>query len=909
MRMVSYAVGVVAAWGAFCSAATAVDLFVDRGSTNPVAPFASLSTAATNISAAVTAASPGDRILIAAGLYTLTTQIQVSVSMTLEGIQGATNTVIDAAGAYYGIFGTGSNIVLNRLTVKNASKSGIYFGSTATVEDCRVINNGSAEQPGGGIHVCCYPVTVRRAEVAHNVGKHGGGLYGGGLLTLEYSVIHHNRADAGGGVWSSEAIIRNCTISRNEAKIGGGGFGYRFNARNSIIRGNIAQTGPDVVYRSASSGFTNVCAFPLLTGLDNFTDDPAFADADSGDFSLLPGSPCINAGLRSSWTTSGIDFAGSPAELFGLPDLGAVEFSNTTLRASLRSDAFRVSGARPVVFRALASGALTNGLTYSWDLNGDGSGDAYGAGLSSITQTYGSIGSALITVLVSNSAGETFAYATTNAFRIAPTSLYAAVTGGHVWPYTNWVTAATNLVDVLHAAGDGSVVYVSNGVFHTHETLVLSQAITVRGAGMASNTVVDGTGTGTVIEIAHVGARVEQLTLRGGGGREGGGVYFSREGGFLRDSIVVSNSLSMSSNSGGGGIMCMAGSSVSGCIIAHNSAGLGAGGGIAMHGGGVVSNCVIFGNDRCAVYCSEGACLNSILFSNTYAYVDNGSAFAAPGNGLLSDCIVRDHEGIAVALGYGGEAVNCLLLRNDIGIKCNVMGKIRHCTASGNTQYGYVVSVGTLLQNSISYPEGISVHCTLNICPTVEGSLIQVDPSFVNAAAEDFRLLPSSAAIDIGSTNANIKFDRMGIARPLDGDNDGTSLPDAGAHEYVHPLADSDGDGLLDTNEIAIGWNPACSGQTCVVSVPDPDPEPTNQPPAGPTMNAPLRADEAGGIVIRWESVTGEFYSVERTVELKAVPFSAIRSNVPGQHPLTAITDMTATAQGPYFYRVLKEAE
>ena len=61
---------------------------------------------------------------------------------------------------------------------------------------------------------------------------------------------------------------------------------------------------------------------------------------------------------------------------------------------------------------------------------------------------------------------------------------------------------------------------------------------------------------------------------------------------------------------------------------------------------------------------------------------------------------------------------------------------------------------------------------------------------------DDLHLLLGSAAIDIGVDGvATLPTDLDGISRPVDGDADGTALPDAGAYEFVR--LDEDGDGSL----------------------------------------------------------------------------------------------------------------
>lgn len=78
-------------------------LYVSLESTNPVPPFATWATAATNIQNAVDAAKAGDTVLVTNGVYV--GGVEVSNANTLQSVNGPKATIIDGSRGEMCVFG------------------------------------------------------------------------------------------------------------------------------------------------------------------------------------------------------------------------------------------------------------------------------------------------------------------------------------------------------------------------------------------------------------------------------------------------------------------------------------------------------------------------------------------------------------------------------------------------------------------------------------------------------------------------------------------------------------------------------------------------------------------------------------------------------------------------------------
>jgi len=205
--------------------------------------------------------------------------------------------------------------------------AGIYVnGSSPSISDCTIVDNESRTEDGGGI--CILGGTsspqIERCVISNNTaGRWGGGVYSSSSSKPEFvnCVIAGNTADYGGGVRVGLAAptFKHCTIYGNTGVDGGGGIeSYNCTASifpklsNCILWANTSPEGAQLAVRGATNpgafqvGFsdvqggksgvhTNSGSF-LMWESGNINDKPQFVSVASGNYRLLEGSPCADAG-------------------------------------------------------------------------------------------------------------------------------------------------------------------------------------------------------------------------------------------------------------------------------------------------------------------------------------------------------------------------------------------------------------------------------------------------------------------------------------------------------------------------------------------------------------------------------------------------------------------------------------
>ena len=252
-------------------------------------PFTNWVTAATNIPAAIGVAVANDTVLVSNGIYAVTSYVSIDKGLTLCGVKGSADTIIDAGGvAPYCLYiappspyadpvyvsgftlrNGGAGVLIRRPNPVYLSDciissniginyAGIYQHTDHTnslvVSNCHIVYNTTTGAAAYGTGVSLYGKNARFYDcvIAHNTSSNiGGGVFVDDDVTnllFEACNISSNMAvQTGGGIrFDNPAVINRCTIDGNYAGAGGGGV-YVYNGvawsyiSNCVIRNNSAQ--------------------------------------------------------------------------------------------------------------------------------------------------------------------------------------------------------------------------------------------------------------------------------------------------------------------------------------------------------------------------------------------------------------------------------------------------------------------------------------------------------------------------------------------------------------------------------------------------------------------------------------------------------------------------------------------
>jgi hypothetical protein len=222
----------------FLFRATATTYYVDVNSTNPTPPYASWSTASTDIQSGIDLASDGDLVLVNDGIYatggrvvygSLTNRVVVDKAITIQSVNGPTVTKIQGNGP------AGNNAVRCVYLTNSSALIGFTITNGATRSTGDLIN----ERSGGGIWCASSNVTINFCLIISNrASYYGGGVYSGSLSNCTLTA---NTSTSGGG--AAYSILNNCLLTTNSAGTGNGGGAYASILNGCSLAANTSNNG------------------------------------------------------------------------------------------------------------------------------------------------------------------------------------------------------------------------------------------------------------------------------------------------------------------------------------------------------------------------------------------------------------------------------------------------------------------------------------------------------------------------------------------------------------------------------------------------------------------------------------------------------------------------------------------
>lgn len=706
-------------------------------------------------------ANNGDIIKLASGDYPVNVALNITNAVTIIGTgyqnckisQTPGSSELDQDGSGRVIILNNANAVVKGVTISGGHISE-YFrkGSGAQIlkghlTECRITGNSVGKKPnnpcGLGVSIEGADAKVSRSIIDGNFytgSSRGGGVYiSNGVI--ENSLVTGNGASIGGGIYRSGGKIINCTIVDNKSSTAGGGV-HCENSKgafiiNCLFKGNEALSDscwltPHIggVTTFEASCCTN-CVFEELEVAGNVTGDIVFKDYGRGDYSLSAGSSAIDAGINDYFTEGSLDLAGNPRKLGGAVDVGCYEFNRDSVSCGFTLDSHSASQNELVVFRAHSSG-LAEPVKYSWtifnntdqsEVNYETEGD-----LEFIPTQFG-----IYTVtLCASAANQSVSWSSENSLNVLSQICYVDPDSENpAFPYLNWQTAARTVKEAIEACSDGGEIILAKKVVPTDATVEITRPITLRGAGFREESILAGNGNGSVIKLSHKDAVVRQLTITGGKAPSGAGLYVTASGGLVEDCILSNNTANAGSYAYGGGAYLLGGR-LSCSLVAENYA----------TGGGSTPGVVLEGSAKMD---------RSFVVNHNHEQKNGWGVVQLRGAVTLENCVVAQNT----------------VLAGVAGVCCKKSAKIVNCTIANNrTDNSADAEVGiqlvdnmniinTIVAGNVNGMKEANVDESKISKSSIVNSLLTGDPQFMDRE-NDFRLKPSSPAIDAGTSEIDI---------------------------------------------------------------------------------------------------------------------------------------------------------
>ena len=578
--------------------------------------------------------------------------------------------------------GTVENCSITNCVTNNGrfNGAGIYMKSGSVcncfINDNMASSSGGNNKEGGGIYMeggLVENCTISSNYACYGRGGSGSGNGGGVRIkggTLRSSLVVGNLAHGkGSGVNASgdTSVVENCTVVKNDnltrTSTSGLYASGKTVVRNTIVRYNRNTAGEANVYRDSTATFDRVCTTDEAGETGVIAAAPVFADAEGGDWRLTYCS-CVDAGADMPWMAGATDLDGAARIAGEHVDIGCYEFVATGLACSFNVTTDGVLDEAQATFAGSVIGAAPEAVTFSWTIV-DSAGnktERSGLGLKDFTLPL-TKGAYTVTLAVTDGVNSV-SVTRTDAVRVFATNLYVSPTGANTLPYGDFATAATNLLDALAFAADGSTVHLSDGIHRVSDKIVLTKAVTLTHEGDREACIVTGNTGGSLVVLDNAEAHLEGLDLCG---------QYPR--------LVFNATLDQRP--------------VSAYDTTH---------GVQIVSGGSVSNCVVEScrttDHGAGVYMSAGTVVDTVIRGN-YAYSTGGGGASGAGifmdGGLVDRCIITNNlawygsgaQGGGAYVKGGGTLRNTLVAYNygssAGGVRVSGASKLENCTVFGNS--------------------------------------------------------------------------------------------------------------------------------------------------------------------------------------------------------------------------------
>ena len=553
--------------------------FVDDSSANPTPPYATEETAATSVNDALALAQgvPGSEVRILTGNYPLSAMLNISRCVRVRGVGATRDDVVltapNAARAAkltgfgacladltvtsgYGVQATAGSMVTNcRVTASTqgaeVSGSGIY-NVDANVLGCTIDGiTGNYKTAGAycqeGVHALadrCVITNCANANVCNggNYPGYAGVFLSGGEMRNSFiagvTCTYKKSSDTGGGAALTVAsgarfvngAVLDCTVTATTA------YGHPVRADagsvvlNCILNGNTRNTVADEAAGSEGA-YTNtymsvVTDTEAANGCRQLTGSE-YVRIPGGLYTVPDSSALIDNGANEDWMAVAQDIAGHARLVNGRVDVGPVENQAQKAAFWCRIDTDRETalGRLTTTLTAYQEGAA-GGVTYSWDLDGDGIYEI----VDEDSVVYDSAVVGAVTVGLKAEDGVSDPATSTRTMTVLQGVYYVDAHGtSPTPPYADPASAATSIEDAVALADDGAEIRIATGDYVLTGTVEPKGGTRIVGAtGRASDVSIAGTGTDRLFKLEGEGTTLANVTLKGLPGAvnvNGGGVY------------------------------------------------------------------------------------------------------------------------------------------------------------------------------------------------------------------------------------------------------------------------------------------------------------------------------------------------------------------------------------------------